>query len=100
MSSTVFTRIKQNNLIVSLEKCTFLSTELVYLGYRITTEGILMEKDKMQAIKNFGTPRNVKEVRSFVGLVNYYRKFIKNFSGLAYPLTQLTKKSVEFKWAE
>lgn len=96
----VFTRLSNNNLIISLEKCTFFTDELIYLGYKVTTNGIAMEEAKVRAIKEFGVPRNVKEVRGFVGLANYYRKFIKDFSEKVFPLTQLTRKSVEFKWTE
>ena len=59
-----------------------------------------MVADKVQAIKEFGVPRNVTEVRSFLGMANYYRKFIRDFSSLAYPLTQLTKKSHAFNWSK
>lgn len=96
----VFKRLQEHQLVISLEKCLFFTEELVYLGYKITTRGISMEADKIKAILDFGAPRNVKEVRSFVGLINYYRKFIKNFSYLALPLTALTKKGLEFKWTE
>jgi len=96
----VFRRLKSNELQVSLEKCTFMVKELVYLGYRVSTEGVSMVGEKIQAIKDFGIPRNVTEVRSFLGMANYYRKFIRDFSRLAFPLTQLTKKSLTFKWTD
>ena len=96
----VFRRLSIHQLVVSLEKCSFFTTELVYLGYRITIHGIAMEDIKVKAILEYGAPRNVTEVRSFLGMANFYRKFIAGFSSIVTPLTVLTRKGVEFKWTE
>jgi len=68
------------------------------LGYIISENAILSDPAKLSAVKNFSTPKKVKDVQSFIGLAEYYRKFIKNFSKIAKPLTTLTKKDSKFNW--
>ena len=94
----VFKRLKEANLTLKPEKCSFALPKMLYLGHVITAEGISMDPEKINSIKNFPTPRSLTDVRSFVGLASYYRRFIKNFSSIAEPLTRLTKKEEAFKW--
>ena len=73
-------------------------TEVRYLGLIITTKGVQMDMEKVSVVLDWANPRNVKDVQSFLGFANFYRRFIRGFSGLAHPLTQLTRKGVSFKW--
>jgi hypothetical protein len=95
----VLKRLIDHQLVLKKSKCIFHSRSLTFLGHTITTDGIRMETDKIEAIDKFMVPLNVKKLRSFLGLANYYRRFIKNFSDLALPLTNLTRKSVQFNWS-
>ena len=73
-------------------------TETKYLGLMISTEGIKMDPAKVDTIKHWDTPTCVREVRSFIGFCNFYRRFIRNFSKIAGPLNTLTKKDMKFVW--
>ena len=71
-----------------------------YLGHIISEEGISMDTEKIEAIMNWPNPRNVTDVRSFMGLVGYYRRFIEGFSKVAHAITSLQKKGMKFEWTE
>lgn len=88
----VFDRLRQTNFKVTLDKCEFLRKEVLYLGHKITENGLEPNDDKIKAVLNFPLPRTSTEIKSFLGLVGYYRKFIKDFSKLTQPLTQCLKK--------
>jgi len=92
----VLDRMKTNNLVGKLSKCFFHVQELTFLGHVVSPSGITMEKEKQEAIEKFALPRNLKELRSFLGMCNYYRKFIRDYSRIAYPLTDMTKKDRDF----
>ena len=94
----VLKKLLDNNLYVKLEKCEFDVPETTFLGYVISKEGMKMDKDKVKAILDWPIPSNVKEVQSFIGLCNYYRIFIKDFTKIASPLHKLTRKNVPFNW--
>ena len=79
-------------------KCSFVKQRVEYLGHVITPEGISPNPDKVRVVQEFPTPINLKELRSFVGLANYYRRFVRGFSNIANPLNALTKKNVPFFW--
>lgn len=96
----VLEALKKNKLYAKREKCDFYMEELVYLGYKITSKGIATDPDKVAAICDWMTPRNLKETRSFLGMAQFYRKFIPNFSKIALPLTDLTKKERTFQWTD
>ena len=83
-----------------MDKCEFHVTETKYLGLIISTDGIKINPSKVDAIKSWDTPTCVREVRSFIGFCNFYRRFISNFSKIAGPLNTLTKKDVKFAWTE
>ena len=76
----VLRRLKENDLYVKLEKCTWKVRKIGFLGIVIGPSGIEMEKEKVDGVLSWLEPRNVKDVRKFLGLVNYYRRFIKNFA--------------------
>ena len=94
----VLQRLRKHSLKLQPDKCEFLRKEVIYLGHIISENGILPDPSKLEAVRNFPTPRKVKDVQSFIGLAGYYRKFIENFSQIAKPLTKLTKKTEIFEW--
>lgn len=95
----VYEKLKAANLTVNMSKCEFCKSELKYLGYIVSENGLATDPSKVDAINNFPTPKNVKEVRSFLGLASYYRRFINNFSAIARPLSQLTSPKSKFSWS-
>jgi hypothetical protein len=68
------------------------------LGHIISEEGIVVDPEKIEAIRGWPTPKNITEVRSFMGLVGYYRRFIEGFSKIVHPITYLQKKGIKFEW--
>ncbi|CAC5365734.1 unnamed protein product [Mytilus coruscus] len=95
----VFDRLLSAGLTLKPSKCEFAQKEVLYLGHRISREGVKVDQSKVEAVKSFPVPKTETQVRSFLGLCNYYRKFIKNFAYIAKPLTNLTKKDVPFEWS-
>ena len=98
--SQVFDRLAEAGLKLKAKKCNLFASEVEYLGHVITEAGVATSKGKTQAIENWPVPRNVTEVRSFLGLCSYYRRFVPSFASLADPLHKLTKKGNSFKWTE
>ena len=96
----VFTILQENELKINLEKCSFFKTEVKILGHLLSTKGLSPLNDKVKVISQWLPPKNLKQVRSFLGAVSYYRKFIKNFAMIAKPLYQLLKKDAPFCWTE
>ncbi|KAL0860680.1 hypothetical protein ABMA27_010024 [Loxostege sticticalis] len=88
----VFDRFRQTNLKVQLDKSHFLRKEVLYLGHTITREGLKPNTDKIDAILNYPIPKTTTEIKSFLGLIGYYRKFIKDFAKITRPLTVCLKK--------
>ena len=95
---SLFERLRATGLKLQPDKCEFLRPELEYLGHLITEEGVKPNPNKLEAVRNFKRPSNATGIKSFLGLSGYYRKFIKNFSTIAKPLTDLTKKDKPFLW--
>jgi hypothetical protein len=93
-------RLKDAKLFGRIHKCDFLKEEVEYLGFRISKDGISTDPSKVQAVVQWPTPTSVRDVRSFLGLASYYRRFIRNFSLIAKPLTDLTKNAVKWQWEE
>ncbi|TPX45345.1 hypothetical protein SeMB42_g04060 [Synchytrium endobioticum] len=94
----VFQRLKERRLQLKSSKCHICCQEISYLGHRITPQGIRPDPAKLDAVKLFPKPMNVKEVERFLGLAGYYRRFIAQFAMIAAPLTELTKKNVPWHW--
>lgn len=96
----VFDRLRQHGLKIQPDKCEFLRKEVGYLGHIISSEGVKPNPDKVKSVQDFPTPKSCKDIKSFLGLAGYYRRFIPNFSKITKPLTGLLKKDVPFIWGE
>lgn len=94
----VLSRLRTHNLYAKMEKCSFETTSVTFLGYIISPEGVKMDNRKVECIQNWPQPTTRKGVQKFLGFANFYRKFIRNFSALAKPLTQLTSSKTPFRW--
>ena len=98
--NTIFERLYEHGLKLKLKKCSFLQHQVIYLGFVIDQDGIKPDQKKVEAIRALPVPTCVKEVRSFVGMCSYYRRFIPNFFQIAEPITDLTRKYAHFKWTD
>ncbi|RVW98232.1 Retrovirus-related Pol polyprotein from transposon 17.6 [Vitis vinifera] len=96
----VFKILRQNELYVKKEKCSFAKEEVSFLRHRIRDGKLMMDDSKVKAIQEWDPPTKVPQLRSFLGLVNYYRRFIKGYSGRAAPLIDLLKKNKAWEWDE
>ena len=95
-----FERLRKADLKLKLKKCSFLKEHIQYLGHIISGDGITPVPEKPDSIQTMPIPYNPKEVKQFLGLVEYYRKFIPQFADLAMPLNALTCKNTEFVWTK
>ena len=94
----VLRKLKEYKLYLQPGKCEIHVQETDYLGFVISTEGVKMDPKKIQTVQEWPKPNTVKDVQSFLGFANYYRKFIKEYSKITAPLTEITKKEVGFRW--
>ena len=96
----VLETLRRNKLYAKLSKCEFWLNEVVFLGHVISKKGISVDPKKIEAVLRWERPTNVTEIRSFLGLAGYYRRFIEGFSTIASPMTRLTRKEVKFEWSK
>lgn len=96
----VYQRLAEANLTINMSKSKFCRKELKYLGYVVDKHGLHTDPGKVEVILNYPTPKSPKEVKRFIGMAGWYRRFIHNFSDISRPLCKLTRKDVEFKWTE
>ena len=92
----ILLRCEETNLVLNWEKCHFMVTEGIVLGHKISQRGIEVDDAKVDTIAKLPLPSSVKSIRSFLGHVGFYRRFIKDFSKIARPLTRLLEKDVSF----
>ena len=94
----VLDALREQKLYAKESKCEFFKHEVEFLGHIVGREGVRMMEDKVEAVRAWPMPRSVRDVRAFLGTAGYYRKFIRDFSAIAAPLSELTKDSVQFEW--
>ncbi|KAK8923646.1 hypothetical protein KSP39_PZI019205 [Platanthera zijinensis] len=97
---TVLQVLRENQLYAKFSKCEFWLEKVAFLGHVISGDGVAVDPTKVEAIREWPVLRTVAEVRSFLGLAGYYRRFVKNFSRIALPLTSLTRKDQKFVWTQ
>jgi hypothetical protein len=92
--------LRDKKLYAKLKKCEFWLNQVVFLGHVVSKDGITVDPSKIEAVVSWDRPTNVSEVRSFLGLAGYYRRFVEGFSRIAASLTHLTRKNAKFEWKE
>jgi transposase InsO family protein len=96
----VLKSLQENNLKLQPDKCNFLRKECIFLGHKITSEGVEIDESKVKPIIDFPVPKNVRELRSFLGATGYVRRFIKDYGKVASPLHKLTSSKGSFQWGD
>ncbi|XP_073124289.1 uncharacterized protein [Henckelia pumila] len=96
---TILELLRERKLLAKFDKCEFWLERVAFLGHIISKSGVEVDPSKVQAVKEWSVPRGASEIRSFLSLAGYYRKFIKGFSSIVVPLTALTKKNAKFFWS-
>jgi SepF-like predicted cell division protein (DUF552 family) len=96
----VFKRLAETTFKTAPEKCEFHKKNVKFLGFIIGTDGVKIDPEKTKSVEEWPMPKNVRDIQSFLGLANYNRKFIPNYSKVAIPLTKLTRKDTPFKWTK
>ena len=96
----VLEKLREKRLYTKFSKCEFWLEKVAFLGHVVSKEGISMDSSKVEAVSQWKQPKNPTEVRSFLGLAGYYRRFVNGFSNIATPMTTLTCKNVKFECTE
>ena len=100
LTRRILWKLKDNDLYLKPEKCLFWATQVDYLGFILSENRIEMDPVKLKGIEEWTTPTSIKQVWSFLGFGNYYRKFIKDYGNLTQPLNELLKKDKKFIWTD
>ncbi|WVZ80810.1 hypothetical protein U9M48_028260, partial [Paspalum notatum var. saurae] len=95
----VLARLREHKLYTKFSKCAFWLKEVSFLGHILSEKGVTVDPSKVECVLNWKQPETVTEIRSFLGLAGYYRRFIKDFSKTAKPMTSLTKKNAKYSWS-
>lgn len=95
----VLDRIEKNWIVYRIKKCIFAKNKVDFLGYQLDGNGLHVAPNKISAIMRIAKPTTVTELKSLLGIVNYYAKFVKNFATIAAPLFKLLRKNVKFQWS-
>ncbi|WVZ63289.1 hypothetical protein U9M48_012931 [Paspalum notatum var. saurae] len=95
----VLSRLREQKLYAKFSKCAFWLKEVTFLGHILSAKGVAVDPGKVEDVLNWKQPQTVTEIRSFLGLARYYRRFIKDFSKIAKPMTALTQKNAKFAWS-
>ena len=91
--------LKEHQFIAKYRKCEFWLRSVTFLGHIISSEGVEVDSRKMEAMKNWPKPLNTIDIRSFLGITDYYWRFVKGFASIASPSTTLTQKNKKFEWS-
>ena len=96
----VLDALRHESLYANIDKCVFCLDHVVFLGFVVSSQGVQVDQEKVKAIQEWPTPKTIGEVRSFHGLASFYRRFVRDFSIVVAPLTEISKKHLGFKWEE
>ena len=96
----VLQRLRDHKLYAKFKKCEFWLSRVSFLGHIVDKDGIMVDPAKIEAVRDWPVPKSATEVRSFLGLAGYYRRFVEGFSKIAVPLTELTRKNQKFVWTD
>jgi hypothetical protein len=96
----IMEKLREHKLYAKFSKCEFWLNKVGFLGHIISAKGVGVDPSKVESVTKWESPKNLGEIRSFLGLARYYRRFIKNFSKIAKPITELLKKEKKFEWTD
>ncbi|XP_043700206.1 uncharacterized mitochondrial protein AtMg00860-like [Telopea speciosissima] len=96
----VLQRLREKQLYAKFSKCKFWLQQVAFLGHLVSAKGIEVDPGKVKSVVDWETQKNVVDIHSFLGLADYYRRFIENFSKISAPMTRLTRKGVKFEWLD
>jgi hypothetical protein len=96
----VLGKLRQHQLYAKFSKCEFWMEEVAFLGHMLSAKGVAVDPSKIEAVSKWQSQKFVMEIRSFLGLAGYYRRFIQNFSKIAKPMTKLLKSNTPYVWSD